>query len=174
MALNTERLLSADADLEGILQERRAEIGIEFRNLKPETSTTPADSEMGPGSETEEEEVEIELEEGELVPKQNSTPRRFPALPEPGMCTTQNNSPPRQHLASTESGEYYFSSDNNDVNQVTPVLHEHNNNHQKSKGRPRGGGPNEFPNAQERDPERPLTPPSPLYSCSSFNKSQDD
>ena len=157
--------VASDAYLEGILQERRAEIGIKIRNMKPEASPTPADSGMGPGSETEvgEEEVEIEIEEGELVLKPNSPPRQLPASPEPGICTTQNNSPQRQLLVSPESGEYYSSSDDNNVNQVTPFLREQNNNPQKSKGRPRVGGPNEFPNAQERDPERPLTPPSPIY-----------
>ena len=116
-------------------------------------SHAPADSGMCPRSETK------EIEEGELVPIPSSPPRQLPASPGPGLCTPQNNSPPRQSLVS----EYYSSSDENDMNRGTPFLREQNNNHKKSKGCPRVGGPNEFPNAQERDQERPLTPPSPIY-----------
>ena len=126
--------------------------------ITPGASPTPADSGAGV------EEVEEEAEEGELMSQPNLPPRQLPASPETGKCTSQEKSPPRQFLASPESGECFSSSgDDNNVNRVTPFLRKHNNNHQKSGERMRSRGPNEFPNVQERDLDRPLTPPSPIY-----------
>ena len=92
------------------------------------------------------------LEDGELPPQNNSPT-------EHGESTPPNNSPLRQEAATSDDGEHSTSDDDTNVTHETP------SRARTSAVKPPRQQlyPRYFPRVIERDPNKPLTPPSPIY-----------